>query len=166
MTRCMILGTRPHVRPWLGLLVGLLCIALPGLSQGANTTGSTSGSGDNALPTSSGDMNVGNVVYTVTDVGAHGWFDPQAGQNMGSGFVFGGGGNALFHAGLIVATATDDVADACYGSDDNGATTPFDGDVWFAGSWKAASRRGFMPSIGTGATKVEDTRPRVSTSTA
>jgi hypothetical protein len=71
-------------------------------------------------------MNVGNVVYTVTDVGAHGWFDPQAGQNMGSGFVFGGGGNALFHAGLIVATAGDDVADACYGSDDNGVTTPFD----------------------------------------
>ena len=81
---------------------------------------------DRALPASSGNMDAGNVVYTVTDVGGHGWFDPIAAQNMGSGFVFGGGVNALFHGGLILATAADDVLDACYGSDDNGATTPFD----------------------------------------
>lgn len=85
------------------------------------------GHGDQDTPaTSSGDITVGNVTYTVTDVGAHGWFDPSTNQTLGSGFRFGGGASALYHGGLILATAADQVRDAAYGSDDNGITTTFD----------------------------------------
>jgi hypothetical protein len=108
------------------LAVGLI-LSLPfvNVSHARSSRGQVPGSGPRALPGTWADLGIGNVVYTVTDVGAHGWFDPANGIVMGSGFRFGGGVRALYHAGLIIAADATHVEDACYGSDDNGATRPF-----------------------------------------
>lgn len=78
-----------------------------------------------ALPSSTADHNVNNVATTITDVGAYGYFDPLAGVIFGQGFRFMGFANALFHGGLVMGTSPTTVSDAAYGSDDNGATRPF-----------------------------------------
>ncbi len=78
-----------------------------------------------ALPASMADHNANNVSMTVTDVGAYGYFDPANNTNVGVGFRLQNGPNALFHGGLVYGTSPTAVSDAAYGSDDNGATRPF-----------------------------------------
>jgi PKD repeat protein len=68
---------------------------------------------------------VNQVRTTVTDVGAIGYFDPLNQVVLGSGFVFQGFPRALFHGGLVLGTGPARVSDAAYGSDDQGATRPF-----------------------------------------
>lgn len=94
-------------------------------SPAAARNGSPPPGATTALPTSQADHNANNVLTTVTDVGAYGWFDPQGGVILGQGFQFMAFPSALFHGGLVYGTSAFSVSDASYGSDDNGFTRPF-----------------------------------------
>jgi hypothetical protein len=105
-----------------------LCLSLAAVSSASarNRLGPPpGGGGGEALPTSQADHNVNQVQTTVTDVGAIGYFDPLNQVVVGSGFRFQGLPSALFHGGLVLGTSPTRVSDAAYGSDDQGATRPF-----------------------------------------
>jgi subtilisin family serine protease len=74
-----------------------------------------------------GDLAVGNVATTLTSFGALGFYDyaqSSGGGQIGRGFQFpAGSASALYHAGLMLATAANRVSDVAYG---NGAYNRYD----------------------------------------
>ncbi|MCG3121197.1 MAG: hypothetical protein ALAOOOJD_04197 [bacterium] len=69
-----------------------------------------------------GDLAIGNVATTITDFGAIGYEDyAECGfGHLGRGFEFPlGATSALYHGGLLVATAANRVSDVSYGSADH-----------------------------------------------
>lgn len=113
---------RPSLELALVVMTAIVFSASPAVARNAATP---PGGGGDALPTSTADHNVNHVQTTVTDVGAYGYYDPQAQMNVGLGFRFMGFPNALFHAGLIYGVSPTQVSDAAFGSDDQGVTRPF-----------------------------------------
>lgn len=115
------------MRSLLLTLVVLVATVAPSAAANRNSQGATKPvpTRVTATPTSTADHNVNEVTVTITDVGAFGYFDPSAGVVSGSGFSFNGGLSALFHGGIIMATSATSVSDAFFGSDDQGATRPF-----------------------------------------
>ena len=123
---CAVAPTEEGVMRTLCVLVLALTISFSTSPVAARSFSSAPGGGDgDALPVSTANHTVNNVQTTVTDVGAYGYVDPQGWQPRGLGFRFMGLPNALFHGGLVYGTAPNAVSDAAYGSDDNGATRPF-----------------------------------------
>jgi hypothetical protein len=109
---------------YLSLALALALAFSAGPAAARNFADAPGGSGD-ALPASTANHTANNVWTTVTDVGAYGYFDPFNNTNVGLGFSFMGLPSALCHGGLVYGTAPTAVSDAAYGSDDNGATRPF-----------------------------------------
>lgn len=63
------------------------------------------------------DHDTGNVIFTITDFGAFGYFNPDIEQSFGSGFRYPPeGSNALFHGSLMAGVSTEKVSDCAYGS--------------------------------------------------
>ena len=100
--------------------------------SGQDGSGSTQA---RSLPGSTLDITEG-VDLTVTDTGAIGWFDPQAGAAQGLGFQLQGEAiRQLKHAGVVLGVSPTEVSDAAYGSDDNGGSIPFDFTATSPMSW-------------------------------
>lgn len=86
-----------------------------------------------------GDHDVGNVIFTVTEFGAFGYYDKYLNVSRGSGFRYPPTeSNALYHGSLVIGTSEDHVSDCAYGEDDwpyqYDFTTLPDGELQFSSS--------------------------------
>ncbi|MBU1880873.1 S8 family serine peptidase, partial [bacterium] len=86
-----------------------------------------------------GDHDVGNVIFTVTEFGAFGYYDKYRQISRGSGFKYPPTqSNALYHGSLMIGDATTRVSDNAYGSDvwpySYDFTTLEDGELQFSSS--------------------------------
>ena len=93
----------------------LVACLVPGLFVGslaATTLPSESAGDDNLLRDTAGDHNIGNVVFTISDIGVQAYMDFPT-NAVGSGFQYPAGSRSLlFEGALLVGVGSAQVSDA------------------------------------------------------